>query len=146
MCGDSSPRDSLGGALAVLSPLQFSAGASALPLSGRLVFYNGKTASAMATHAIFTPDSSLERDPMKTEPCVLRVHETGDLRTPLAESPSLTTSMLKPVAGIIGNSLEFELERPLTIGFGNDGIIGRKVSIWTQHGAGPLAEGIIGYN
>jgi hypothetical protein len=39
-----------------------------------------------------------------------------------------------------------ELERPMKIGVGVDGIIGRRVSVWTQQGVGPVAEGIVGYN
>ncbi len=54
---------------------------------------------------------------------------------------------------VVGTSLgdkiqavEVELGRPMKIEVGVDGIIGRRVSVWTQKGAGPVAEGIVGYN
>ena len=49
--------------------------------------------------------------------------------------------------GISPEAVKILPERPFKIEVGDDGIIGRRVSIWTQNGTvGPLAEGIVGYN
>jgi hypothetical protein len=42
--------------------------------------------------------------------------------------------------------MEAELCQPLMMGVGGDGIIGRRVTIWTLNATAPIAEGIVGYN
>jgi hypothetical protein len=75
--------------------------------------------------------------------------ETGDLTRPATSSPLWSTFSLKPaseVGGVQVRSMEVELGRPMKIEVGSDGIIGRRVTIWTQGCVEPVAEGIIGYN
>ncbi|KAI0874361.1 hypothetical protein GGS24DRAFT_500901 [Hypoxylon argillaceum] len=149
MCGDHDSRVSLGGALAVLSPSPFRTSTSPIPTAGRLIFHSRKIESSIATHAIFTADPSHETQLVTLEPCLVRIHETGDLTRPLTTSPSWATFSLKPAIGELKDqrwSMEVELDRPMKIEVGVDGIIGRRVSVWTQQGAGPVAEGIVGYN
>ncbi|KAI1272040.1 hypothetical protein F5Y07DRAFT_403813 [Xylaria sp. FL0933] len=138
MCGDHNSRVSGGGALAVMGPPSIRTSISPLPMAGRLLFHSRTEESSHATHAIFTVDSSTGLD------------ETGDLTKPATTSPSWATFSLNPAIGTVvgakAPSLEVELGRPMKIEVGIDGIIGRRVSVWTQNGAGPLAEGIVGYN
>ncbi|KAI0535131.1 hypothetical protein GGR58DRAFT_23528 [Xylaria digitata] len=150
MCGDNHSRDSIGGALAVMSPSRFEAGTLPVPMAGRLVFHNRKKESSLATHAIFTVDSSQEPQSKTVEPLLVRIHETGDLTRPATTSPLWATFTLKPVVRVLGDdkavAMGVKLERSMKIEVGVDGIIGRRVSVWTQQGAGPVAEGIVGYN
>ncbi|KAI1114858.1 hypothetical protein F5Y14DRAFT_450715 [Nemania sp. NC0429] len=150
MCGDHQARESLGGALAVLSPPPSQLGAPSMPMAGQLVFHNRKIEGAIATYATFTADSSCESRLATLDPCLVRIHETGDLTKPAVTSPSWTTFYLRPVVGVLGGetrwSMEVELEEPVKIEVGDDGIIGRRVSLWTQQGTGPVSEGIVGYN
>ncbi|KAI3339043.1 hypothetical protein F4824DRAFT_69347 [Ustulina deusta] len=150
MCGDHHSRDSAGGALAVMRPSPFRTGTSPIPMPGRLVFHNRSKDGSLATHAIFTADSSCEFQSRTVEPFLVTIHETGDLTRPATTSPSWATFSLTPVVGTsLGDKIqavEVELGRPMKIEVGVDGIIGRRVSVWTQKGAGPVAEGIVGYN
>ncbi|KAI1293092.1 hypothetical protein F5Y03DRAFT_400183 [Xylaria venustula] len=149
MCGDHS-RVSSGGALAVMKPSSFTPGASQIPLAGRLVFHNRTEERSFATHAIFTADSYCESDSDTAEPFLVRIHETGDLTKPATTSSSWATFSFSPAVGaLVGGeipSVEVKLGRPMKIEVGADGIIGRRVSVWTQEGVGPVAEGIVGYN
>ncbi|GAP89714.1 hypothetical protein SAMD00023353_3600080 [Rosellinia necatrix] len=151
MCGEYHCRESLGGALAVLGPSPSQIGIPSVQMVGRLVFHNKVGENSVATHAVFTADPSPPSPyPSTTGPCLVRIHETGDLTRPATTSPSWAAFSLKPIVGATGDgrrlSVEVELERPLKIEVGVDGIIGRRVSIWTQQGTGPVAEGIVGYN
>ncbi|KAI0964923.1 hypothetical protein F4678DRAFT_468063 [Xylaria arbuscula] len=148
MCGDLS-RVSGGGALAVMKPSQLTPGASPIP-AGRLVFHNKTEERSLATHAIFTADSSCESDSATAEPFLVRIHETGDLTKPATTSSAWATFSFSPAVGaLVGGeipSVEVRLGRPMKIEVGVDGVIGRRVSVWTQEGVGPVAEGIVGYN
>ncbi|KAI1127619.1 hypothetical protein F5Y10DRAFT_242304 [Nemania abortiva] len=150
MCGDHDSRASLGGALAVLSPPPFRTSPSSMAMAGRLVFHCRETKGSMATHAIFTVDGSQKINQGTSEPCLVRIHETGDLTRPATTSPSWATFSLKPVVGALddhtGWSMEAKLEQPMKIEVGVDGVIGRRVSVWTRQGVEPVAEGIVGYN
>ncbi|KAI2621862.1 hypothetical protein GGS21DRAFT_377963 [Xylaria nigripes] len=151
MCFDHGVRNTLGGGLAVLSPCFRKIDASRIHLAGRLVFHDRGKGSSTATHAMFMADMSNEpHSNGLVEPCLVRIHETGDLTSPAMKSPSWAAFYLKPIIGASesdnGQTVEVELERPLRIEVGTNGIIGRRVSVWTQQGVEPIAEGIIGYN
>ncbi|KAI1858962.1 uncharacterized protein JN550_012320 [Neoarthrinium moseri] len=91
----------------------------------------------MATHATFTPSSSAEDDAWSLDGCVALLHsfDFGRARPALAARRSG------------GGSMEVLLARPLEIGVGGDGIIGRKVTVWrTEAGGARVAEGIVGFN
>ncbi|KAI0429933.1 hypothetical protein F5Y09DRAFT_342151 [Xylaria sp. FL1042] len=150
MCGDHHSRVSGGGALAVMRPPSFSTGTSLIPMAGRLFFHNRTEERSLATHVIFTVDSPCEFASRTAEPFLVMIHETGDLTKPATTSPSWATFSLNPVIGDLVSGkippLEIELGQPMKIEVGADGIIGRRVSVWTHNGAGPVAEGIVGYN
>ena len=90
-----------------------------------------------------------------------QISATGDLQRPALESPILhrigfreaakppqipsqqTPSLRRPQSQI-----RVPLATPLDLGVGGDGIIGRRVTLWRSDddGAGPVAEGIVGFN
>ncbi|KAK5631933.1 hypothetical protein RRF57_007647 [Xylaria bambusicola] len=154
MCGDHHSRDVAGGALAVMSPSPFTTTAAfPIPMAGRLVFYNRTAENLVATHAMLTVDSCCEPQFNAKEPVLVRIHETGDLTKPASTSPSWASFSLKPI--VRNNTVDgrtppvdagLELGRPFKIEVGIDGIVGRRVSVWTQKGVGPIAEGIVGFN
>ncbi|KAI0186953.1 hypothetical protein EV127DRAFT_437488 [Xylaria flabelliformis] len=153
MCGDHRPRNPLGGALAVLSPspsaTQNSIRTSLWPLCGRLIFHDLRGGGSTATHAMFMPHSPLlyaDSIPVNMENCLVKIHETGDLTKPATESPLWATLSLKPVEHTGIQAMMYELERPVKMEVGDDGIIGRRVSIWIQQSTEPLSEGIAGFN
>ncbi|KAI0452190.1 hypothetical protein F5B21DRAFT_351597 [Xylaria acuta] len=152
MCGDWPPRISVGGALAVMSPsLPINKSlitGSSWQLFGRLLFKDVGGGSSMATHAIYVPDSPLwvEMIRVHLDNCVVKIHEAGDLTKPAAESPLWATLSLKPVEHVGIESVMYELERPVKTEVGDDGIIGRRVSIWLRESTESLSEGIVGFN
>ncbi|KAI1430820.1 hypothetical protein GGR50DRAFT_690198 [Xylaria sp. CBS 124048] len=154
MCGDHVLRNTIGGGLAVLGPCLSETDTSLLPLSplsGRLFFHDQGKGGSMATHAMFTMNPSAEPHSSNlAEPCLVKIHETGDLTSSATASPIWASFSLKPAASAPGDEenqpIVVELERPVKIEVGVDGIIGRRVSLWTHRGMGPVAEGIIGYN
>ncbi|KAI1754167.1 hypothetical protein F4782DRAFT_45258 [Xylaria castorea] len=152
MCGDHHPRNPLGGALAVLSPspstTKSSIRTSPWPLCGRFIFHDLRGGGSTATHAMYMPHSPLYVDPIRVdmETCLVKIHETGDLTKPATESPLWATLSLKPVECVGIQSMMYELERPVKMEVGVDGIIGRRVSIWIRQSTEPLSEGIAGFN
>ncbi|KAI1384377.1 uncharacterized protein F4822DRAFT_361960 [Hypoxylon trugodes] len=151
MCGDHS-RQSCGGALAVLSlPLRST---RFLPqtMAGRLVFHDCGKGGLVATHATFTPDeSSISSSVSDIDTCIVGIHETGDLTKSAIISPFLYKFSIpqgRPTSqdSWQERSIEVPLSHPMKIEVGGDGIIGRRVTIWSQHAVDPIAEGIIGYN
>ncbi|KAI0201439.1 hypothetical protein F4808DRAFT_126733 [Astrocystis sublimbata] len=150
MCGDeSSQRQSFGGALVVLSSLPSTPGeeTSCWPQCGRLVFHNPETGGSLATHAtpldIDVADLKAAQNPLQS--CLMKIHQTGDLSTPATESPLWTTVGLKALESSGSDTMMYELERPVKLDVG-DGMIGRRVSIWTRQGEELLSEGIAGHN
>ncbi|RYP24501.1 hypothetical protein DL765_000521 [Monosporascus sp. GIB2] len=189
MCGHDLPRPSLGGALAVLSaPYDSRSSTPTSPaedngsntdpfplLSGKLVFHSQQpgTASAVATHATFTPHAlpglrsgaaGAAADTINMADYVVGIHASGDLLTPASQSPVLYRFGLGEGAprrtdmGAGPCGTEVRLARPLPLGVGGDGIIGRRVTVWSRRrrAAGgdegdeaallPVAEGIVGFN
>ena len=84
--------------------------------------------------------------------------ETGDLQRPALESPILHRIGFRGAAPRSGtqtpsqtsSEIRVSLAAPLDLGVGGDGIIGRRVTLWRDvdddGGAGPVAEGIVGFN
>ncbi|CAJ2510243.1 Uu.00g061430.m01.CDS01 [Anthostomella pinea] len=149
MCGDKS-RQSLGGALAILSlPFQ-STCATSPAMAGRLTFHSQGKGGSTATHATFTADKGSGSGFTDMESCVVGIHETGDLTRSAVISPFLHKFNMSPDVSLLGcakrRAMEVELRRPMKIEVGGDGIIGRRVSVWIARGVDPVAEGIIGYN
>ncbi|KAI1333504.1 hypothetical protein F5Y15DRAFT_343478 [Xylariaceae sp. FL0016] len=152
MCGDNS-RQSLGGALAILKmPLRSHRDATPV-MTGRLTFHRQLDGDATATHATLTADEANDCGLQgQDQHCTIGIHETGDLTRSAVISPFLykfKVALAAPSSGSIREarqSVDVELNQPLKIEVGGNGIIGRRVSVWTRHHADPVAEGIIGYN
>ncbi|RYP51862.1 hypothetical protein DL769_010747 [Monosporascus sp. CRB-8-3] len=144
-------------------------------LSGKLVFHSQQsgTTSTVATHATFTPHAlpgpnsetaGAAPDTINMADYVVGIHASGDLLTPASQSPVLYQFELSEGAprrtdtGARPCSTEVRLARPLPLGVGGDGIIGRRVTVWSRRrraacgGEGdeaallPVAEGIVGFN
>ncbi|KAI0179912.1 hypothetical protein GGR52DRAFT_528985 [Hypoxylon sp. FL1284] len=147
MCGDHT-RQSYGGALAVLS-LPGNTRPIPSTTAGRLVFHDCGKGSSTATHVTFTPDQDCTA--RSADSWVVAIHETGDLTKSAIISPflhkfSMAQNHAAPHDDRQARSVEVPLTYPVKIEVGSDGIIGRRVSLWSHQDADPIAEGIIGYN
>ncbi|KAI2602794.1 hypothetical protein GGR54DRAFT_644695 [Hypoxylon sp. NC1633] len=151
MCGDLS-RQSYGGALAVLSFPPRSPRSMPPAMTGRLTFHDCGKGGPMATHATFTPDkSSTGRSLDNLDSYVVGIHETGDLTKSAMISPFLYKFTMTQDNQSLQDGqqewlMEVPLSHPMKIEVGGDGIIGRRVTLWSQQAVDPIAEGIIGYN
>ncbi|KAI2465330.1 hypothetical protein F4781DRAFT_435538 [Annulohypoxylon bovei var. microspora] len=152
MCGDHA-RQSCGGALAVLSPPLRNIRFMPPEMTGRLTFHDCGKGSSVATHVTFTPDENGASNSVTgLDSCVVAIHETGDLTKSAIISPFLykfNMTQGRPIQQEDEQqerSIEVLLSHPMKIEVGGDGIIGRRVTLWSQHAADPIAEGIIGYN
>ncbi|KAI4864248.1 hypothetical protein F4820DRAFT_340379 [Hypoxylon rubiginosum] len=151
MCGDHT-RQSCGGALAVLSLPMRSTRSMPPTMAGRLIFHDCGKGSSTATHLTFTPDeSTTTHSPTDADSWVVAIHETGDLTKSAIISPflhrfSMTQSHPTSQDDRQVRSIEVPLTYPVKIEVGSDGIIGRRVTLWSQHATDPIAEGVIGYN
>ncbi|OTB04996.1 hypothetical protein M426DRAFT_320305 [Hypoxylon sp. CI-4A] len=150
MCGNNS-RQSCGGALAVLSLPTRSTRFMPPAMTGRLTFHDCGKGGPVATHATFTPDEDAVSYPDGLDSCVVGIHETGDLTQSAIISPflykfSMARCPSKQQEGQEYQPIEVPLSHPMKIEVGGDGIIGRRVTLWSKHAVDPIAEGIIGYN
>ncbi|KAI1144414.1 hypothetical protein F5Y05DRAFT_364611 [Hypoxylon sp. FL0543] len=151
MCGDHS-RQSCGGALAVLSPPLRSSRFMPPATAGRLTFHDSGEGGSVATHVTFTPsENSPSNSLVGLDSYVVGIHQTGDLTKSAIISPFLykfSMAQGRPTSHNDGQerSIEVPLSHPMKIEVGGDGIIGRRVTLWSQHDMDPIAEGIIGYN
>ncbi|KAI1268716.1 hypothetical protein F5Y18DRAFT_240637 [Xylariaceae sp. FL1019] len=159
MCGPSIHRPALGGAVAMLkSP----SSVSGLPLTGQLLFRSlesqGPTSPGLrSTRGSLRFDAMDDASPAQRA-SYLFIHASGDLTVPVSEAQVWTkcnlargvcnTEETRP--GVFDRrqywSIEFERNHTAKIEVGNDGLIGRRVSVWTDRGQSPVAEGIIGWN
>ncbi|KAI0470574.1 hypothetical protein GGR56DRAFT_134484 [Xylariaceae sp. FL0804] len=174
MCGDdnnnNNTRPSHGGALAILSfpsdgGIPGSSGSTTTRppvMAGRLTFHSSSSSSIVVDDEARRHHHYHGLAELGT--CVVGIHESGDLTTPATASPimhestmmttccsgggdcSSTGSLRDDGSGRRG-AMEVRFGRPLKIAVGGDGIIGRRVSMWTTSKMSrPVAEGIIGYN
>ncbi|KAK4148325.1 uncharacterized protein C8A04DRAFT_24134 [Dichotomopilus funicola] len=152
MCGPETPSSTprIGARVNLFSP-----GGSL----GNLLFHNPCSPSSLhATHVRFVPNSNSSASPATTAPdenVLLSIHTTGDLTKPLADAGLMQEftvhSGLLAVSGperrqnAGGEGVEIPLGMALSLEVGNDGIIGRRVSM--RRGCGELlADGIVGFN
>ncbi|KAI1373350.1 hypothetical protein F4677DRAFT_220021 [Hypoxylon crocopeplum] len=151
MCGDHS-RQSRGGALAVLSLPLRSTPSMPPTTTGRLTFHDCGKGGSMATHVTLTPDENNTSNSLaQVDSYVVGIHETGDLTKSAIISPflhkfNMTQGSQSLFDGQQERSIEVALSHPMKIEVGGEGIIGRRVTLWSQHAVDPIAEGIIGYN
>ncbi|KAK3308351.1 uncharacterized protein B0T15DRAFT_105889 [Chaetomium strumarium] len=133
---------------------------------GNLVFLNPSSPSSChATHVRFSqrPSTSTTATATTTtttththedgdESVLVSIHMTGDLTKPLADSGLLRRFTFRPNSSSSSSSSRKDddgVEMPLpgealSLNVGNDGIIGRRVSM--MRGNEVLADGIVGFN
>ncbi|KAF6786171.1 hypothetical protein CSOJ01_15463 [Colletotrichum sojae] len=149
MCGPDTCTKPRGGALAVLNE-PFSRPSSPEPagrLRGDLSFHTpGKPKSMFATHARIT--SGAEHDLMSLAELVVVIHKSGDM-TRNHQDCGLFHRLAFSDASVLqdGSALELALQTPISLQVGDDGIIGRRVSVFSRSEMNnALAEGIVGIN
>lgn len=148
MCGPEITNRPRGGALAALNS---SSQCTNARISGDLAFHTpGSPASVCATHARLTPDEACDLERLSDLHVV--IHSSGDL-TRSADACGLFRRFALPASAIAltshGRFLELSLDEPLSLEVGKDGIIGRRVSLFSGSSLGRdkvIAEGIVGFN
>ncbi|KAI5863294.1 hypothetical protein GGS23DRAFT_525465 [Durotheca rogersii] len=150
MCGDQC-RQSCGGALAVLTRPARRYCPLSMAMAGRLAFHDKGNGGSTATHVTYTPGEDARSSLGDIDACVVIIHETGDLTTSAIISPVLCRFSLARGRWILSEddrerSIEVPLSHPMRIEVGGEGIIGRRVTLWSEQSSSPAAEGIIGYN
>ena len=162
MCGPENTNRPRGGALVALNAPVSS---SKEFLCGDLAFHvPGQPGSTDATHARLTPSETCDMsgliDPYIVIQYVLNRSDSISLLICFSSSGDLTRDPCEcgvfrrfafPVAREVCNReyVEFALPRPLSLEVGNDGIIGRRVSLYSRPTIGRdvvVAEGIVGFN
>ncbi|KAK3370441.1 hypothetical protein B0H63DRAFT_316061 [Podospora didyma] len=110
---------------------------------GNLFFVNpSEPSSLLATHVRFSPRDGMAMD----DRVLVSIHLNGDLSKPVEDS-GLFQRFTLPRARRIGDDaqgLEIALGQSLALEVGDDGIIGRRVSM--TRGDELLADGIVGFN
>ncbi|KAK5996108.1 hypothetical protein PT974_04535 [Cladobotryum mycophilum] len=157
MCGPENTNRPRGGALVALCPPALAATmpTSASPFSGvirgDLAFHTpGFPGSTEATHARLTPENALDLGQLSDLHIV--IHSSGDLTRSADECGLFRQISLSTMAMASPSSsayLELPLESPLSLQVGNEGIIGRRVSLYSRPCPGinrMVAEGIVGFN
>ncbi|KAF4121887.1 hypothetical protein GMORB2_1727 [Geosmithia morbida] len=141
MCGPDNSNRPRGGALAVLSPITSSR------INADLAFHTpGSPTSVGATHARLTPTGDCP-DLTRLSSLHVVIHSTGDLRAHQGDC-GLFRQFAFPAA-MSKDHVEFELDSPLAVGVGGEGIIGRRVSLCSGPVASEentVAQGIVGFN
>ncbi|KAF4786101.1 hypothetical protein HER10_EVM0013394 [Colletotrichum scovillei] len=149
MCGPDTCTKPRGGALAVLNQpcSQHSPTTPKQRLRGDLAFHTpGQPGCSFATHARITGGEGCDLHSLSE--MVVVIHQSGDLTRRL-EDCGLFERFAFSGASILenGSILELALERPVSLEVGDDGIIGRRVSVFPGTGMDhACAEGIVGFN
>ncbi|KAF5520239.1 hypothetical protein CGCA056_v008892 [Colletotrichum aenigma] len=149
MCGPDTCTKPRGGALAVLNQpfCQPSSPTSLCKLRGDLSFHTpGKPSSPFATHARIT--SGGDHDLPTLSDVVVVIHKSGDL-SKRPQDCGLFQQLAFSNASVLedGSTLELALNEPISLQVGDDGIIGRRVSIFPRAEMdNAVAEGIVGFN
>ncbi|KAF4470219.1 hypothetical protein FALBO_2891 [Fusarium albosuccineum] len=146
MCGPENTNRPRGGALVALNPPMNSLSSN---LRGDLAFHTpGSPGSTSATHARLTPSEECNINGLSDLYVV--IHSSGDL-TRNANDCGLFRQFTLPVTPTARQDdfVELSLEKPLSLEVGNDGIIGRRVSLYSRIASSQdriVAEGIVGFN
>ncbi|PNP40067.1 hypothetical protein TGAM01_v210264 [Trichoderma gamsii] len=145
MCGPEFTNKPRGGALAALSsPIDADRLRS---LCADLAFHTpGHPESNEATHARLTPDA--EYDSSILSDLHIVIHSSGDLSRKPEECGTFQQFRFPAAPNSCNTSfIELPLDKPLSLEVGNDGIIGRRVSLYSRSVPTRLvAEGIVGFN
>ncbi|KZL85830.1 hypothetical protein CI238_05749 [Colletotrichum incanum] len=149
MCGPDTCTKPRGGALAVLNQPFSQPGATEtrLRLRGDLAFHTpGKPSSPFATHARITGGNDCDLQSLAD--IVVVIHKSGDL-TRRPEDCGLFRRIAFSSASVLenGSTVELALQSPISLQVGDDGIIGRRVSVFPKSEMeNACAEGIVGFN
>ncbi|KAG6092198.1 hypothetical protein E4U30_005737 [Claviceps sp. LM220 group G6] len=146
MCGPDITNRPRGGALAALTSAKRELSCHHV-LEGDLAFHTpGQPGSCQATHARFTPSEQCSLGELDRLRVV--IHLMGDM-TKAAEDCGLFRQFTLCNAHTSRRYFELPLQSPLSLEVGNDGIIGRRVSLSLETRPGSedlVAEGIVGFN
>ncbi|KKA29474.1 hypothetical protein TD95_003401 [Thielaviopsis punctulata] len=139
MCGPDNSTRARGGALAALQPLSDRSGVQC-----DLTFHTpGCPSAPLATH-LRLESADLAGD----EEMRIIIHKSGDLSKPAHECGSLNEfeiSFDSDSESDDGSSMtDILLAKPIDIGVGGDGVIGRRISLVMDGEC--IAQGIIGFN
>ncbi|KAM0354269.1 hypothetical protein ACHAPU_001313 [Fusarium lateritium] len=144
MCGPENTNRPRGGALAALNPPVNSISSN---ICGDLAFHTpGNPASSSATHARLTPND--ECSVKSLSDLYVVIHSSGDL-TRNASDCGLFRQFSLQTPPVSDDFVELPLQGPLSLEVGGDGIIGRRVSVYSRLNSGQdkiVAEGIVGFN
>ncbi|KAK4119195.1 hypothetical protein N657DRAFT_650467 [Parathielavia appendiculata] len=138
MCGEQTPSVAprIGARVDFFSPSP----QGHLPL-GNLLFLNPTSPSSChATHVRFQHANH----PALDEPILVSIHTTGDLTEPLGDAGVMKQFTLRHTPYNITQGVDMPLGAALSLNVGNNGIIGRRVSM--RRGEEVLADGIVGFN
>ncbi|KAK4041270.1 hypothetical protein C8A01DRAFT_14967 [Parachaetomium inaequale] len=138
MCGPSTPSSTPRiGARVDLSP---PTGRGTL---GNLLFLNPTSpSSSHATHVRF--HRAAKPSPLVDDSVLVSIHVTGDLTKPLSDAGLMQQFTLRSSVPSSDDGVEMALGAALSLQVGDDGIIGRRVSM--RRGEELLADGIVGFN
>ncbi|KAF4344356.1 hypothetical protein FBEOM_1750 [Fusarium beomiforme] len=143
MCGPENTNRPRGGALAALNPPINSISSN---ICGDLAFHTpGSPSSSRATHARLTPSEECSMKGFSDLYVV--IHSSGDL-TRNANECGLFRQFSLETSSKSHDYVELPLQGPLSLEVGGDGIIGRRVSVYSRLASGDkiVAEGIVGFN
>ncbi|KAI9155143.1 hypothetical protein HJFPF1_07717 [Paramyrothecium foliicola] len=146
MCGPENTNRPRGGALAALaSPSSFPSA-----VTGDLAFHTpGCPGSYEATHARWTPSEACRVSGNLTDLQVV-IHCSGDMTRKAGDCGMFRQFVLPSTITVCNDDfVELALDKPLSLAVGNDGIIGRRVSLCSRPSCGTqevVAEGIVGFN
>ncbi|KAF2422973.1 hypothetical protein EJ08DRAFT_737685 [Tothia fuscella] len=140
MCGDGG-RESQGGAIAILNPVNTSLRSSNPRSQAELRFIVGENQSH-TDRLIYHGANGRRRDGF-----FVVIHEQGDLTTSPEEAGCFHKFKFEADASGSGSMTEMRLSQPLEISPGIGGVIGRRISIFDDASMRRRsAEGIIGWN
>ncbi|KAE9966891.1 hypothetical protein EG328_008539 [Venturia inaequalis] len=145
MCSGDPSRVAQGGAIAVLSPshrrIEYQYPAT---LAGRLYFQQGIGASKRTAIRFEGVDDS---HPELLKGCQITIHDHGNLLRPVDYRDEGIRFAFQPTSSGTTSIAHMEYEKELDLSVGGDGIIGRRVSVFTDDGSRVLlAEGVVGWN
>ncbi|PNP56162.1 hypothetical protein THARTR1_03687 [Trichoderma harzianum] len=145
MCGPEITNKPRGGALAALSSPD-NAG-RLRTICGDLAFHTpGRPESNEATHARLTPDAAYDARTLSNLHVV--IHSSGDLTRRVEDCGTFQQFQFPTTAESFDKAfIELPLDKPLSLEVGSDGIIGRRVSLYSRSVPNHVvAEGIVGFN
>ncbi|SPN96654.1 uncharacterized protein DNG_00175 [Cephalotrichum gorgonifer] len=148
MCGHEITPKPRGGALAALSSTEVSGGFAA---RADLVFHSPNSPrSTTATHIRLTPFGEDSPSSDCLQDYVVVIHKTGDLLQAAEECGHFCEFPLKSVTDEVGAfEVDLVLAKPVSLEVGNEGIIGRRISLYSHSSPARrrlVAEGIVGFN